>query len=407
MRVEPEKRKDWVQMKKRLTVFIALMLCAALMLCGCTAGKGDRISVVTDDDKSLNKDIVMTVGEQKISQADFNFIYKLVYDNMSQYANYYGADWENMEVEEGKTMADFMQTNTIEQVKQMAAAVALGKDYKITADRDVQKTVTEQKKNIVEKNYNGVDGYRKYLLEAHTTDAAFDRYLEICEIYSRLFKELSKSGGALKVDEKKLEEDFIKENEGKMRVQHVLISTQEQQGKNGEKKEARSDADAKKLANEVIAQLDSGKEFDNLIEKYNEDPGMSKGKYYLFGEGEMVPEFEEASKNLKVGEYTKEPVKTSYGYHVIKRYEIDKNTDEFKTYKENALQEKLMKKLDKKLKKLKVSTEEKTIEKYLKKWSEERAAEAKKQEGAQKDNAQNSTSDSSDKKQSADKKASE
>ena len=37
----------------------------------------------------------------------------------------------------------------------------------------------------------------------------------------------------------------------------------------------------------------------------------------------MVPEFEDAAYALAVGEYTKEPVKTSYGYHVIYKYGED------------------------------------------------------------------------------------
>ena len=37
----------------------------------------------------------------------------------------------------------------------------------------------------------------------------------------------------------------------------------------------------------------------------------------------MVPEFEEASKNLEIGAYTKTPVKSDYGYHVIMRMPLD------------------------------------------------------------------------------------
>lgn len=366
-------------MKKFFTTCVASAVCAAVMLCGCSAGKGDRINVVTDDDKALDGDIVMTVGDSSISQADFNFIYKLVYDNMSQYAMYYGDDWENMAIEDDKTMADFMRENTVEQIKQMAAAVELGKEHGIKTDKDVQKTITEQKKNLVENNYGGVDGYRKYLIEAHTTDTAFDRYLEICEIYSRLSKELSKKGGVLNVDEDKLAEDFVADNADKLKVQHILISTQAQQ----EGEDApHTDEEAQKLANEIIAKLDGGADFDSLIEEYNEDPGMSKGKFYLFGDGEMVEEFENASKELAIGEYTKAPVKTSYGYHIIKRYEITADGDEFDEYKENASSEKLMELIEEKIEKLDVKTEEKAIKKYLKKWAEERAAEAEANETA-------------------------
>ena len=56
----------------------------------------------------------------------------------------------------------------------------------------------------------------------------------------------------------------------------------------------------------------------------NKNNGGTLGK---FNKGDMVKEFETAAYALKVNEYTKEPVKTSYGYHIIlktKEYDKDK-----------------------------------------------------------------------------------
>jgi foldase protein PrsA len=100
----------------------------------------------------------------------------------------------------------------------------------------------------------------------------------------------------------------------------------------------------------------------------------------VFGAGEMVPEFEEATKALKIGEYTKEAVKSDFGYHIIKRYEINTEIKEFAQFKETKLQEKAMELLDKKVKDAKVKVEEKALDAYMKKWADERAAEAKKAE---------------------------
>lgn len=362
-------------MKKKIISIISVVLCLALVLCACD-GKNGRLSAVTDDDKTLNEAIVMTVGDEKITQADFNFIYKLVYDNMSQYAMYYGEDWENMEIEEGKKMSDFMYENTVDQLKQMAAAVKLAVKYDIKDDKDVQKTVTEQKNSIINDNYKGVDKYKEYLLSAHTTDKAFDRYLVVCEIYQKLYKELTKVGGELRDNDDEIEKQFLEEYKDKWRVQHILISTEGGNGDSEEDKPARTEEEAKALAEEVIKKLDEGSDFDELIEQYNEDPGISKGKFYVFGTGEMVSEFEEASKNLEIGAYTKEPVKTSYGYHIIKRYDINTKIDEFKDFQNNLLQEKTMKKLDDALKDMDVDVKEDTIKKYLDKWAEERKKEA-------------------------------
>lgn len=360
-------------MKKRLISLFALVLALSMALCGC-GGK----TIETEESKNLDSSIIATVDGQKISQADYNFIYSLVYNNMSQYSMYYGADWENMEIEEGKTIAEFMEENALEQTKQMAAAVELAKKYDITP-KTVKEEVEKQKKEVIE-SYETEDKYKEFLVASHTTDKAIDRYLEISAIYAKLFEKLSAKGGDLKVDDKELEKEFLEQYKDKWRVQHILVSTQAQQDAEGKEIPARSDADAKKIVAEIMEKLGAGEDFDALIEQYNEDPGLTKGNYYVFGAGEMVPEFEEATKALKIGEYTKEAVKSDFGYHIIKRYEINTEIKEFAQFKETKLQEKAMELLDKKVKDAKVKVEEKELDAYMKKWADERAAEAKKAE---------------------------
>jgi peptidyl-prolyl cis-trans isomerase SurA len=60
--------------------------------------------------------------------------------------------------------------------------------------------------------------------------------------------------------------------------------------------------------------------FDSLAVRYSEDRSVKSnyGDVGFFSGGHMVPEFEDACYSLKSGEYTKKPVRTQYGYHVIK-----------------------------------------------------------------------------------------
>ena len=76
-----------------------------------------------------------------------------------------------------------------------------------------------------------------------------------------------------------------------------------------------SEAEAKS----VIAQLDKGADFAALAKQYSTDPNAgSGGDLGYFGHDDMVPEFADAAFSLPVGEYTKTPVKTEFGWHVIK-----------------------------------------------------------------------------------------
>ena len=372
-------------MKRILTVVLAVMLCSALLLSGC-GGKG----IATKNDKELNATVVATFGDIKATQADYNFIYKIIYDNMAQYSAYYGEDWINTELEEGKTIGDYIKENTMNQLKQLSAAVILAEEKGIKVDSDIKDVVKEQKKQIIEENYQSEENYVKFLEQSRTTDKAIDKYLQMCEVYNRLFDKMTSSGGEAYIEDKAIEKEFLEAYSDKWRVQHILISTQEQTDEEGNVNPPRSDADAQKIVKEIIAKLDKGEDFDSLIEKYNEDPGMSKGSYYLFGAGEMVPEFEEASAKLKVGEYTKEGVKTDYGYHIIKKYEINTDIEEFKDFKNSKSEERVMEFVEKKMEKMKSKVQEKAIDKYVKAWIKELKAEAKAAQDAQQETQEDS-----------------
>lgn len=73
-------------------------------------------------------------------------------------------------------------------------------------------------------------------------------------------------------------------------------------------------------AKKIIADLAKGADFAALAKEKSEDPGSAPqgGDLGFFGAGDMVPEFEAAAKALAVGEVTKTPVKSQFGFHVIK-----------------------------------------------------------------------------------------
>jgi len=93
----------------------------------------------------------------------------------------------------------------------------------------------------------------------------------------------------------------------------------------------------KKEAEDIIKQLESTKdlnsEFIKLAQEKSIGPsGKDGGDLGWFPLNRMVPEFSEAVKKLKKGEFTKEPVKTQFGYHVI--YLEDKKGESVKSFDE-------------------------------------------------------------------------
>jgi peptidyl-prolyl cis-trans isomerase C len=71
----------------------------------------------------------------------------------------------------------------------------------------------------------------------------------------------------------------------------------------------------------ILERLRKGESFANLARELSIDKGSAKrgGDLGIFGRGMMVKPFEEAAFKLNKGEMTQEPVKTEFGYHIIKR----------------------------------------------------------------------------------------
>jgi len=95
-------------------------------------------------------------------------------------------------------------------------------------------------------------------------------------------------------------------------AQHILIAV------NGN--DPKADATAKAKAEDILRQLKAGADFAKLAEKYSNDPGSAKngGDLGWIGRGSMVKPFEDALFNIpKVGDIAG-PVRTQYGYHIIK-----------------------------------------------------------------------------------------
>ncbi|BBB31898.1 peptidyl-prolyl cis-trans isomerase D [Thermotomaculum hydrothermale] len=122
-------------------------------------------------------------------------------------------------------------------------------------------------------------------------------------------------GANVKISDAEIK-DYYEKNKDKytqeeqVRAKHILISSSAKKI---------SDAEAKKLAEKIYNQLKKGADFDKLAKKYSDDPGTKNkgGDLGFFPKGRMVKPFEDAAFSLKVGQISK-PVKTRYGYHIIK-----------------------------------------------------------------------------------------
>ena len=83
-------------------------------------------------------------------------------------------------------------------------------------------------------------------------------------------------------------------------ARHILVKTKEE-------------------ANDIIEQLQNGASFEVTAKEKSTGPSAtSGGDLGFFGKGQMVPEFEKAAFSLRKGKFTDTPVKTQFGWHIIK-----------------------------------------------------------------------------------------
>lgn len=137
----------------------------------------------------------------------------------------------------------------------------------------------------------------------------------------------------LKDDE--IEKYYNDEVFGQVKASHILIPV-ETTDKATEDEKAAAEKVAKEEAEKIIKQLKDGKKFATLAKKYSKDEGTATngGDLGYFNLDEMVEEFSNAVKELKVDEYTKEPVKSQFGYHIIIKTG-EKEKEALKDIKEN------------------------------------------------------------------------
>ena len=105
---------------------------------------------------------------------------------------------------------------------------------------------------------------------------------------------------------------------GDIKASHILIKVNVKDDATEDEK-TKAEEKAKKKAENIIKKLDNGESFEKLAKKYSDDSSNKDkgGDLGYFKAEDMDENFVEAAKALKKNEYSKEPVKTQYGYHII------------------------------------------------------------------------------------------
>lgn len=273
------------------------MLLALAMICTLFAGCGDD-AVIKIGDREFDEDTYLAA----VAYADMY----LSQQNGMSYADALDEEFE------GKKGIDILKEQAEDLFRQMEASRKVAKSSGIKLSDDDKKMLEEQKKADAE-SMGGRKVFVEDLEAQGMTEEFYDYMMESSLLYGKFTQSFDVSEEAI-VD--------LAEQGGYVRVKHVLIQATE----------GSEDYAAKQsFANEIAARAKSGEDFDALIKNYGEDPGMEsmvhgyiidRDGYTTDGQSQMMQEFTDGSIALEVGEVS-DPVKTSYGFHIIKRYPLD------------------------------------------------------------------------------------
>ena len=118
----------------------------------------------------------------------------------------------------------------------------------------------------------------------------------------QLFENYRKTNPVSDADAKAEYDKFVAANSGKeYKARHILVETEDQ-------------------AKKILADLKKGAKFEDIAKKQSKDPGSGAngGDLDWASPSSFVPEFSEAMVKLNKGEMTQVPVKSQFGYHIIR-----------------------------------------------------------------------------------------
>lgn len=194
------------------------------------------------------------------------------------------------------------------------------------------KEMTDEVKQNAEYYINMYKQYYNYTEEQFLSSNGFSSYndfLEYLKLDNRRKKYLDEYVEKNLTD-KEIENYYNKNVYGDINCQHILVETSSE-----ENSKKLKDEDGKKLAEEIIGKINDGTSWDDVKKEYKDKVTFEDLSYQSW-DSDLEDSFKTALKEMSDNSFSKEPVKTSYGYHII--YRIDqKKVESLKKVKDKII----------------------------------------------------------------------
>ncbi|MFZ5595735.1 MAG: peptidylprolyl isomerase [Bacillota bacterium] len=224
----------------------------------------------------------------------------------------------------GYQIDEKQDADMVAMIRSQAIDNLINKTILLQEAKKMELTVTPEEVDKELANIKGKmseEDYRKRLQDSGLTELKLRQEIEKSLLISKLEDKVVADVPPATVDQAR---EYYQQNKEEFlvpvqyQVRHILAMTM---GKDGDP--AQVDLEARTKILSILEQINQGKDFAELARQNSEDPGSaSDGGLFTFSPGEADPAFDAAAKALKPGEITKDPVKSQYGYHLIKMEKI-------------------------------------------------------------------------------------
>ena len=306
----------------KLVQRLAAMVAMTAVVLGATIG---GVSSMMIHYKPLNEgaETVLTVNGDAVAADEYSGY--MLY-NMQYYASMY-AQMGLTDLWSNKDMAKSLGASMPEAAEQQAiyARVVMQKfnELGLKLSYNEQKEMASVRRNSIANTTK--DAYLNQIAQFGFSDQTYQNFMYISQCYQALNDYYFGENGVNTPSDEDIQKYY---EDNYITAKHILITTVDPAS--GETK--RTDEEAKKEAQSILDRINAGGDFDTLMNQYSEDTGLSNNPNgYTFTEGQMLTEFYDGAKALAEDEVS-ELVKSSYGYHIIKRVKLDDSQfDNFKS----------------------------------------------------------------------------